>query len=463
MFARLTRRPVVISLVLVASALALITLVPDASHASLPPSVDGQPLPSLAPMLEKVTPAVVNISTKTRVQVRDPYFDDPMFRQFFGVPNSPRERVEQSLGSGVIVDAAKGYVLTNNHVVGGADDITVSLQDGRNFKGKLVGADPDTDVAVVQIPATNLQALPMADSSKLRVGDFVVAVGDPFGLSQTVTSGIVSALGRSGLGGNGYQNFIQTDASINPGNSGGALVNLHGQLVGINTMIFSPSGGNVGIGFAIPTNLSGEVMRQLIATGKVNRGNLGVETQDITPRIAQILGLKATDGAVVTRVATGSAAGDADIQVGDVITAIDGKPLHNAQELRNAEGLLPVGSAVKLSVQRNGSTHDVTAKLVAEKLATLDGDKLDPRLAGVTFNELSQNQRGQGVAGVGVGAIRAGSPAAQAGLQANDIVVGVGNLRVPNLRTLQQLAGVNPQQLVLVVAGEDGVRYVDVR
>ncbi|MFC4525084.1 Do family serine endopeptidase [Dyella halodurans] len=463
MFARLTRRPVVISLALIASALAVITLTPVASHASLPPSVDGQPLPSLAPMLEKVTPAVVNISTKTRVQVRDPYFDDPMFRQFFGMPNSPRERVEQSLGSGVIVDAAKGYVLTNNHVVGGADDITVSLQDGRNFKGKLVGADPDTDVAVVQIAATNLQALPLADSSKLRVGDFVVAVGDPFGLSQTVTSGIVSALGRSGLGGNGYQNFIQTDASINPGNSGGALVNLRGELVGINTMIFSPSGGNVGIGFAIPTNLGSQVMRQLIANGKVNRGNLGVETQDITPRIAQILGLKATDGAVVTRVASGSAAEQADIQTGDVITAIDGKPLHNAQELRNAEGLLPVGSAVKLGVQRNGSTRDVTIKLVAEKLATLDGSKLDPRLAGVTFNELSQNQRGQGVAGVAVSAISAGSRAAQAGLQANDIVIGVGNLRVPDLRTLQQLAGVNPRQLVLVVSDEDGVRYVDVR
>jgi serine protease DegQ len=463
MFARLTRRPVVISLTLLVSALALITLMPDASHASLPPSVDGQPLPSLAPMLEKVTPAVVNISTKTHVQVRDPYFDDPMFRQLFGMSGTPRERVEQSLGSGVIVDAAKGYVLTNNHVVGGADDITVILQDGRSFKGKLVGTDPDTDVAVVQIQASNLQALPMADSTKLRVGDFVVAVGDPFGLGQTVTSGIVSALGRNGLGGTGYQNFIQTDASINPGNSGGALVNLRGELVGINTMIFSPSGGNVGIGFAIPSSLSGDVMRQLIASGKVNRGNLGVETQDITPRIAQILGLKATDGAVVVRVAPGSAAEDADIQTGDVITAIDGKPLHNAQELRNAEGLLPVGSTVKLSVQRNGSTRDVSTRLASEKLATLDGDKLDPRLAGVTFSELSQNARGQGVAGVGVGGVRPGSRAAQAGLQANDIVIGVGNLRVPNLRTLQQLAGVNPRQLVLVVSGDDGVRYVDVR
>lgn len=456
MFARLLRR-------LAAAALVLVAATPLASHATLPPVVDGQPLPSLAPMLEKVTPAVVNISTKTRVQVRDPFFNDPVFRQFFGLQGGPRSRIEQSLGSGVIVDAAKGYVLTNNHVVGGADDITVTLQDGRDFKGKLVGTDPDTDVAVVQIQATGLQALPMADSSRLRVGDFVVAVGDPFGLGQTVTSGIVSALSRSGLGGTGYQNFIQTDASINPGNSGGALVNLRGELVGINTMIFSPSGGNVGIGFAIPTNLAGEVMQQLVANGKVNRGNLGVETQDITPRIAKVLNLKDTNGAVVTRVTTGSAAESADIQIGDVITAIDGKPLRNAQELRNAEGLLPLGSTVKLSVLRSGTTRQVTTKLTPEKLATLDGAKLDPRLAGVTFSELSQNLRGQGVGGVGVSAVRSGSRAAQAGLQANDIVIGVGNLRVPDLRTLQRLAGANPRQLVLVVSGDDGVQYVEIR
>ena len=456
MFARLARRLAALSLVAAAAT-------PLAGHAALPSTVDGQPLPSLAPMLEKVTPAVVNISTKTHVQVRDPFFDDPVFRQFFGLSGSPRQRVEQSLGSGVIVDAAKGYVLTNNHVVGGADDITVTLPDGRDVKGKLVGTDPETDIAVVQIPAGGLQALPMADSSKLRVGDFVVAVGDPFGLGQTVTSGIVSALGRSGLGGTGYQNYIQTDASINPGNSGGALVNLRGELVGINTMIISPSGGNVGIGFAIPTNLAGEVMQQLIAHGKVNRGNLGLEAQDITPRIAKLLGLPDTKGVVVTRVTGGSAADSANLEVGDVITALDGKPLRSAQELRNAEGLMPIGSTVKLTVQRNGSTRDVTAKLVPEKLATLDGAKLDPRLAGVTFTELSQSIRSQGIAGVGVGSVRSGSRAAQAGLQANDIVIGVGNLRVPDMRTLQRLAGVNPRQLVLVVSGDDGVRYVDIR
>src|SRR5690348_4741965 len=438
---------------------------PVASRAALPSSVAGQPLPSLAPMLQKVTPAVVNISTKTRVAVRDPYFDDPIFRQFFGLPSSPRERVEQSLGSGVIVDAAKGYILTNNHVVGGADDITVTLQDGRTFKGKLVGADPDTDVAVVQIPAQNLTALPLADSSKLRVGDYVVAVGEPFGLSETVTAGIVSALSRSGLGGpdsasSGYQNFIQTDASINPGNSGGALVNLRGELVGINTMIFSPSGGNVGIGFAIPSNLTSSVMAQLLAHGKVERGSLGMQTQAITPRIAQLLKLEDDKGVVVTGVNPGSAAEHAGLQPGDVLTTLNGKPLHNEQELRNTEGLLPLGSTVQLGVLRDGHSRQVSATLAAEKLASLDGGKLDPRLAGVRFSELSQRQRDQGLYGVAISAVQPGSRAARAGLSTDDMLIGVGNQRITSLRMLGGLAGVHPRQLVLVVADADGSRYV---
>ncbi|MCX7515186.1 DegQ family serine endoprotease [Frateuria sp. STR12] len=433
---------------------------PGVTRAALPTAVAGEPLPSLAPMLQKVTPAVVNISTKTRVAVRDPYFDDPIFRQFFGLPSSPRQRVEQSLGSGVIVDAAKGYVLTNNHVVGGADDITVTLQDGRTFKGKLIGTDPDTDVAVVQIPAKNLKALPVADSARLRVGDFVVAVGDPFGLGQTVTSGIVSALGRSGLGGSGYQNFIQTDASINPGNSGGALVNLNGELVGINTMILSPSGGNVGIGFAIPSNLTAQVMGQLIAHGKVVRGSLGVQTQDITPRIARLLGLSASEGVVVTRVAPGSAAANAGLAPGDVLQAIDGKPLHDSDELRNAEGLLPLGSQVTLKISRNGDLQQVKATLTPEKLATLDGATLDRRLAGVRFSELSMAQRSQGAAGVAVTGVQGGSRAARMGLDEGDIVIGVNNRRVTSLRELRGLVAMQPRQLVLVVESDGGVRYL---
>jgi len=441
-------------------ALLLGIALPGMSRAAMPPAMDGQAMPSLAPMLEHVTPAVVNISSKTRVQVRNPYFDDPVFRQFFGLPAVPQERVEQSLGSGVIVDAAKGYILTNNHVVGGADDITVTLQGGRTYKATLVGTDPDTDVAVVQIHAPNLQALPLADSSKLRVGDFVVAVGEPFGLSETVTSGIVSALGRSGLGGSGYQNFIQTDASINPGNSGGALVNLRGQLVGINTMIFSPSGGNVGIGFAIPSDLAAEVMQQLIAHGKVERGTLGLQSQDITPRIARLLNLAQDKGVVVTGVDAGSPAEQAGLQPGDVLTTIDGKPLRSVDELRNTEGLLPVGSTVKLGVLHGGKTREVTTVLRPEKIAHLDGAKLDPRLAGVTFSDLGQAERSQGMYGVAVSAVQPNSRAAAAGLSAGDMVIGVGNTRITGLRMLRELAGVRPRQLVLVVADADGTHYV---
>jgi serine protease DegQ len=444
-------------------AVAFAAALPICAQAALPPIVDGQPLPSLAPMLQKVTPAVVNISTKTRVRVSNPFFDDPVFRQFFGLQGSPREQVEQSLGSGVIVDAAKGYILTNNHVVGGADDITVTLQDGRNFKGTLVGTDPATDVAVVKITADHLEALPIADSSALRVGDFVVAVGDPFGLGQTVTSGIVSALGRSGLGGASFQNMIQTDASINPGNSGGALVNLRGELIGINTMILSPSGGNVGIGFAIPTKIASSVMQQLITSGKVSRGSLGVQTQDITPNIAKLLGLKDNNGAVVTRVLPGSPADRAGLQVGDVVTAINGSSLQNADQLSNAEGLLPANSTVNLSVLRNGTTRQITAQLAPEKLATLDGGKLDPRLVGVTFSDLSEQQASQGLSGISVAAVNPGSRAAQAGLSAGDVIVGVGNRRITNLRDLQGLAAAKPRQLVLLVATENGLNYVVVQ
>ena len=449
----------------VAAALGLLltnALVRPVQSAALPPAIGGQAMPSLAPMLQNVTPAVVNISSKTHVQVRDPYFDDPRMRQFFGLPMAPRERVEQSLGSGVIVDAAKGYILTNNHVVGAADDISVKLQDGRTFKARRIGSDPQTDVAVLQIPAQNLRALPVADSTQLRVGDYVVAVGEPFGLSETVTAGIVSALGRSGLGqsaagGGGYQNFIQTDASINPGNSGGALVNLRGELVGINSMIFSPSGGNVGIGFAIPSNLAKDVMQQLLTHGKVERGSLGVQVQAITPRIAQLLALKDSNGVVVTSVQDDSPAALAGLQPGDVLTAVNGKPLLSVAQLRNVEGLSPLGASIELGVLRAGRASAVKATLVAEKLASLDGGELDPRLRGVRFTELGADRRGQGV---GISAVQPGSQAARAGLGVDDVLIGVGNQRVPSLRTLRGLSGARPRQLVLVVAAGEDVRYV---
>jgi S1-C subfamily serine protease len=313
-------------------------------------------------------------------------------------------------------------------------------------------------VALLQIPAERLQALPVADSTQLRVGDFVVAVGDPFGLGQTATSGMVSALGRSGLG-KGFQNFIQTDASINPGNSGGALVNLRGELVGINSMIFTPSGGNVGIGFAIPTDLATGVMKQLLAYGKVRRGNLGVEVQDITPRIAQALGLKDVTGAVVTRVNAGSPADGAGLQTGDVLTAVDGKPVRGAQDVRNAEGLLPLGAKVKLGVKRDGAARDVEATIAAATIATLDGAKVDPRLAGVTLSDLSAEQKAQGLSGVVLSGVKRGSPASAAGLEDGDIVVAVAQQRVTGVKSFPTKGSLGVRQLLLTVVRDNAVYY----
>ena len=439
---------------ILASALGALSVL--SARAALPPFVDNQPVPSLAPMLERVMPAVVNINSKTRVAVRNPFMDDPFFRQFFGMQNMPRERVEQSLGSGVIIDAAKGYVLTNNHVIEGADDISVTLHDGRTVQAQLVGTDPETEVAVIKISAQNLAALPLADSSKLRVGDFVVALGNPFGLGQTVTSGIVSALGRTGLRGLGYQNFIQTDASINPGNSGGALIDLHGELVGINTAIFSPSGGNVGIGFAIPSNLCRDVMRQLIATGTVTHGSLGVQTQDLTDDIARALGANAGQGAVVTRVQSGSSAAEAGLQAGDVIERVDGRPVHSAADFHNAEGLAPVGSALTLEVLREGKTINATAKITAQQAASAVGSLIDARLTGADLGEADARAKREGLNGVRVSRVAANSRADTAGLRAGDLIVGVNQTDISGLDDLKTVLASRPRQVLLsVVRGRE--------
>lgn len=419
-----------------------------ATTAALPQAVGGEALPSLAPMLERVTPAVVSVQTRQRVRVRNPFMDDPFFRRMF--PHVPRERIEQSLGSGVIVDARRGLVLTNHHVIEGADEVTVTLHDGRVLEAEFVGSDPDTDVAVMKIATGDLHAIALADSSSLRVGDFVVAVGNPFGIGQTVTSGIVSAVGRSGLRGLGYQDFIQTDASINPGNSGGALVNLGGQLVGINTASFNPRGsmaGNIGLGFAIPANLARSVMDQLVANGEVRRGTLGIDTQDLDARLAQALGLEHVRGTVVTRVHADSAGARAGLKPGDVITAANGQAIHDRDALRNFEGLQGIGSKVVLDVHRDGRPLQLTATLLAQPGAIAGAD-LDPRLAGASFAELPERLRQAGLSGVLVEAVEPGSRAEGNGLRAGDVVVAtnagsfadLGGFRTGFTRAPAQLA-----------------------
>jgi serine protease Do/serine protease DegQ len=417
---------------------------------SLPARVNGEPMPSLAPMLARVSPAVVNISSTSHRQVpANPFFSDPIMRQFFGLPAVPsRELVQQSLGSGVIVDANKGYILTNNHVIAGADQIKVTLTDGHSYKATVVGADPGTDIAVIQIHAEGLTALPLADSSNLRVGDFVVAIGDPFGLGQSATSGIVSALRRQGLGQNSYENFIQTDASINPGNSGGALVNLDGQLVGINSMIYSPSGASAGLGFAIPSDLAKKVMDQLIAHGRVMRGNLGVEAQNLTPRIAQALGIAATQGALVTNVIPDSPAEHAGVKPGDLVTSVNGKPVNDVQDLQNAQGLAPLGSTLKLGIER-GNRHLVIAATLTAASGSASGASLDPRLAGATF--VAAPAGVGGVDGVSVEQVQPGSRAARNGLATGDVLVGVNHVATPSLYQLRRVFSLHPRSLVLTL------------
>ncbi len=411
-------------------------VVSGAAFAALPAEVDGQPLPSLAPILEEVTPAVVNVHTRTRVQVRSsPFYDDPFFRRFFDFPSVPRERVQQSLGSGVVVDAGAGLVLTNNHVIDGADDIAVTLQDGREYNARFVGSDRDTDLAVIRIEAEDLHELPLSGSDRLRVGDFVVAVGNPFGLGQTVTSGIVSALGRSGLRGLEYQNFIQTDASINPGNSGGALIDLAGRLVGINTAIFTPSGGNVGIGFAIPASTAERIMAQLVEYGEVRRGNLGVAVQDLDDELRDALDIEVRRGAVVTRVSEDSALAGAGVRPGDVITAVDSRPVESARDLRNIEGLLMAGSEVRVDYLRDGRAREVRVEIEEDLSSRISGQRLDARLEGVALVRVPDRSRAQGVV---VEEVRRNTPAHEAGLRAGDLIVAVNRQAVRTLGELRE-------------------------
>ncbi len=434
------------------------------ASAALPVAVSNTTMPSLAPLLKEVTPAVVNISVLSKSALEDnPLFRDPFFRRFFDVPETREPQV--SAGSGVIVDALKGYVLTNNHVIKNAQQILVTLKDRRQLEAKLIGADPGTDIALLKIDAKDLTAVPIGDSDNLNVGDFVVAIGNPFGLGQTVTSGIVSALGRTGLNIEGYEDFIQTDASINPGNSGGALINLNGDLIGINTAIIGPSGGNVGIGFAVPTTMAKQVMDQLVKNGEVRRGRVGLETQDVTPDLAKALKVGAnTPCAVVTNVEPDSPAEKAGLKPRDVIISVNGKPIRGSSDVRNRIGLIPVGEQVEFKYLRGGATK--TAKVKVERpyrALGASGEGL-PQLAGAAVSNIVRGMPMYGrVEGVIVVGIDPGSPAWQHGLRPGDIILGVNRKKSRSIKELTGMLRSIEGQVRLTILRGDSTMVIVVR
>ena len=403
------------------------------SNAAIPFFSSEDEIPSLAPMLDKATPAIVSISVEgTQVSRRRV---PEMFKHFFGGNDEQvQERPFKGLGSGVIIDADKGYVVTNNHVVDNADEIIVKLTDGREFKAKKLGADPQSDIALLKIEPDNLTAVPLADSDELRVGDFVVAIGNPFGLNQTVTSGIVSALGRSGLNIGGYENFIQTDAAINRGNSGGALVSLRGKLVGINTAIFGPNGGNVGIGFAIPSNMMKSLVDQIIEHGEVRRGLLGIIGQDIDSGLADAMNLDANQGAFVSEVSPDSAAEKGGIQAGDIITEINGRPVVSFLELRAKIASKGAGTELELTVLRKGKRKNIQVVLGDASQNVVEAKEIHPALEGAT---LSNGKTQQGDNGVEVSELVSRSPAARIGLQDGDVIIGINRKKIDTVVQLR--------------------------
>lgn len=410
--------------------------------AALPTEVAGQAVPSLAPMIEKVRPAVVSIAvegktkTNSRRQNRVPdefeFFFGP---DFFNERNTPRNF--RGIGSGAIINADKGYVVTNNHVIANADKITVKLEDGREFNAKLVGADPLSDVALLKLEnPSNLIELKLADSDKLRVGDFTVAIGNPFGLGQTVTSGIVSALGRStGNSDEGYESYIQTDAAVNQGNSGGPLINLNGELVGINTAIMSPSGGNAGIAFAIPSNMVNNLTQQILEFGEVKRGMLGIKGGELNADLAKEFNIDAQQGAFISEVLPNSAASKAGLKAGDVITALNGQKIRSFSELRAKVATSGAGKEIELTYLRDSKEDKSKVTLQSDEQAQTNATDLIPALRGAELG----NYDNKGIQGVEITKVEKGSLAEMRGIRKGDIIIGVNRRSVNNIGDLRKV------------------------
>lgn len=442
--------------------LAASTLLAPAARGALPAQMPDGTVPTLAPVMERVTPAVVNIATATTVAVRNPLFDDPFFRRFFDTPlNQRRYRRTRSAGSGVIVDAQAGYIVTNDHVIGNADEIAVTLADGRTVAAERIGADAQVDLALLRIvdgalelddetlPDAPLAEVEFADSSALRVGDFVVAIGNPFGLGQTVTSGIVSAVGRMGLGVEGYEDFIQTDASINPGNSGGALVDLHGRLVGINTAIIAPSGGNVGIGFAIPSTMVRAIVDELVDHGEVRRGNLGLTVQEMNIELARAFGTRERRGVVVTAVEEDSPSDAAGLQVGDVIVHMGGREIDSMVDYRARASIVMVGDDAEVIYVRDGRRRETTLEVLGDQFEKVEGRRLHPGLSGTRLQNHRDDDDPDVAAGVVVLDVIGRSAAARVGLRPGDIIVAANGRPARNLSELTAGIKANPRRTVL--------------